>query len=270
MLLSAVAKWAGRRTYQWGAAASNVGSAASNVITRKGMTAGAYGLAKGLGQKGGFIAGGALKGGMVGGAAGLGMWGVTGNSDWAMVGAGMGAWMGGAGRHLAQKSFYQGAKKAGRGFGALNRRTGWGIGVGAAIGVATDNPAMALGGGLAVGAAPIAWKWGLSPKGLGTMAKGMAQAPFAPTAAMKTFSKLPMNQAVASTMFPGLILGGGYAAFKGATGYGSSGRNEVTSGYFPGGVTQLSNGGRGIGNNHLSTEGLTLALHKNAHGTRVM
>lgn len=263
--------WLAGRGAAAGAGAARVG--AGDIVKSIGMRVSA--LTKSA--RAGYVTANALRGMTKGAVVGGALWGVTGNASWMPLMMGAGGWMGGArglasssaatksfvGKHLSVRgSFGAGTKFAGS---ISPSRYGWlnpgmlarNMAIGTAVGVATDNPNWAIYGGLGIPAAKFVGKhmiWG--------GAKSGAKKIFTPSA-------MTAMEAVNLAGVAGMVGGAGYAGVKLATGWGQI-NDSVTSGYYPGGVMQLPSGGPGIGNNHLSTEGLTLALHKTARRTRVM
>ena len=223
----------------------------------------------------GAVGAGALKGALKGAIPGAALWDITGNSDWMWMGMGAGALRGGAKGALIGASPVKnpkfGRKIANYMAGGKMMRN---LAIGTGIGMYQDDPNWAAFGAIGI---PIA-KWGAktfySPKGGLGMLKGAIQAPFSPTRAGATLAKVSGMEAWASAGFIGLMAGGASSAYntysRAASGY-EPRDNSVTSGYFPGGTMTLGQGRKpGIGNNHLSSEGLTLALHNNASRTRVI
>lgn len=226
-------------------------------------------------ERAGQIGLGALKGAAIGAIPGAALWGMTGNSDWMMLGAGAGAFRGAARAGLkgAEKMAEPNAWRKITNYTASGKMVR-NLAIGSAIGVAQEDPNWAIYGAAGIPAIKPVAKAFYSPKGGLGMLKGTLQAPFAPGKAAETLSRVTGQQAFASAGFMGLVAGGASSVYntydRAASGY-EPRDNSVTSGYFPGGTMALGQGrGPGIGNNHLSSEGLTLALHRNANKTRVI
>lgn len=215
----------------------------------------------------GFVGMNAAVGLAKGAALGGGMWALSGDASWMPLMMGMGAYRGGSKAMISSRD-----SKVKKGFehmlggtfapGKLTRN----FAIGAGIGLATGDPNFGVYGALGIPAASFLLRSSFRPRGGLRTLKAFAQAPFSPTAAMRTMQGVSEPMAFASMGFVGLLAGGAAGATKTMMG----GNKDVNSGYYPGGVMPLMDGGRGIPNNHLNTEGLTLALHKNARKTRVM
>jgi len=198
--------------------------------------------------------GGAVKGFALG--AGLSL--ATGNASWMPLMAGAGGFRGASAGFLKPGSMFGG--------GRLARN----MAIGSAVGVATDNPNWAVYGAVGLPLARKAAGFMASPRGSMTYLKGLAQVPFSPRTAARTFGGLGMGQAMAAPAFMGLVAGAVYNGAAMASNWGNT-PNDVNSGRYPGGVAPLHPGrGQGIPNDNLATEGLTLALHKQARKTRHM
>ena len=231
------------------------------------------------GPRAGFVAGHAFRGAAKGALVGGGLWAATGNSDWMPLMVGAGAWMGGArgvmgsalgpvktAKSATGRSEFINYRQMGKEM-AKKKAFGWfnpdrltrNMAIGTVAGVAMDDPNYAVYGGVGLPAARGFGKmmlYGGLKSGGGKLLSG------------KGLSSLNITEVTNLAGAAGLGAGLGYSGFKLATGMGSN--QDVTAGYYPGGVQQLHPGGQGISNNHLSTEGLTLALHNNRRRTRVM
>ena len=215
----------------------------------------------------GLVAGEAARGAVKGGLLGGGLAIATGNADWIPLIAGMGAYRAGGKEMIATR-----AKGATGGFdtalrgmfspGKMTRN----FALGASVGVATGNPNWGVYGVVGAPIAGFLARDMFNPLHAGRAMAGMAMMPIAPRTAMRVFGKMSLTQAGGGAGFAGSMIGLGIAGHKLATGS----TQDVTSGYYPGGIMPLHPGGRGIANNNLNTEGLTLALHKNSRRTRVM
>jgi len=251
-----------------------------NAATRFGGSGGggaARGLGKWFGEKGGrggLYALNALKGAAWGSIPGAAMWAGTGDFSWMPIMMGAGALRGGAKGFMKDAAPMKTPNFRRKAMGYMaGRGMMTNLAIGTTIGAATESPEWAVYGAAGIPVAKGLAKFLFHPKGSMTMLKGMLQAPFSPNKAAATLSRLTTQQASASAGFMGLLAGGAYGAYgiadRAASGY-ERRDNSVTAGYFPGGVMPLGQGGPGIGNNHLSSEGLTLALHRNANKTRVV
>jgi len=213
---------------------------------------------------GGFVGNaivGGVKGGLIGGAMAIG----TGNTNWIPLMAGMGMWRGGA------KGMIAGGTDPKRfGWFAPNRLTR-NFALGSAIGVATDNPNWGVYG--AVGAPAAGWiaKTSLDPRNSFKVLGALGKLPFDGGRAL---SGLTNMKTLSAMSFMGVAAGGavgGYKTYRLAQNNYEPVSNSVTSGYFPGGAHELGPGrARGIANNNLSTEGLTLALHQHGRRSRIV
>jgi hypothetical protein len=197
------------------------------------------------------------------------LWALTGNADWMPLMMGAGAFRGGTKGLMASRpaGATGGFETKWWGGWAKPNRFAANMAIGTAAGVAMDNPNFAVFGALGLPLAKGAARFMMNPAHARRATLGMLQTPFSPAAAARTFSKMDVVQAGAGMGAIGVGAGVGYEMFRLALG---PRNNDVTSGYYPGGVAPLHPGGRGIPNNHLSTEGLTLALHKNGRRTRYM
>lgn len=256
-MLGTAAKLAGR----------GLGAGAKGLNAARGWGPAAFGRGVAMfgGAKAGFIAAhgasGLIKGAALGGAMSI----ATGNTDWLPLMAGAGAYRGASRAMIAANTTIKGT-------GALNPgRLTRNMALGSAVGLATDNPNWAVYGAVGLPAAGAIGKMMFNPRGAGTFLKGVAQIPFSPRSAARTFEGLTIMQAGAAPMAMGTAAGLGWGGYKLMTRDFDKRPNDLNSGIYPGGVAPLHPGrGQGIPNDNLNTEGLTLALHKNARKTRHM
>lgn len=234
--------------------------------------------AKLLGRRGYQYAHRAAGGALGGAVVGTGMSLLTGNWNYLPSMAAFGAMRGGLKYGAARRA----KGGAGRNFGWFNpnrmtRNFAIGTAIGAAPGLWGGETSAAGGFYGAVGLPAAGWmlKTSIGIRGVGRLAAGGAVAPFAPHTATKIMGNVSVARIGAAGGTLGLIAGAGveaHSAFSLSTRKWKPYKNDMTSGYFPGGTMALGPGrGQGIPNNHLSSEGLTLALHRHSRSiSRVM